>query len=269
MKINILIATLDAGICKVEKMLMEPIINLKYVVSHQVTKEQFSAIPENLKRDDVIISQLKGKGLSRNRNNAIALADGDIGLVADDDTQFKPEYIENLIDAFESDRSIDVACFKIATPEGKPDYKDYPDHSYLLNDAIMHFVSSIEIAFKLDAVKSRGLQFHEQFGIGSPLISYGEEAVFIHDCIKSGLKVKYIPSYVVEHASESTVKALDEYASERVLFKGAYDAYRYGWLAFPAAFVDLLRLWKALNNHQKNKLQYLKERLQGIVHIYK
>lgn len=269
MKVNILIATIDAGIDKVEKMLMAPITNVQYVISHQVTGNKFSAIPENLRRDDVIIRQLNGKGLSRNRNNAIALADGDIGLVADDDTQFKPEYIENLIDAFESDRAIDVACFKIATPEGKLDYKDYPEHSYLLNDASMHFVSSIEIAFKLDAIKSRGLQFHEQFGIGSPLISYGEEAVFIHDCIKSGLKVKYIPSYVVEHDSESTVKTLDEYSSRRVLFKGAYDAYRYGWLAFPAAFLDVLRLWKTLKNHQKNKLQYLKERLQGVVHIYR
>lgn len=269
MKINILIATIDAGINRVEKMLMEPIANLKYVISHQVTENKFSAIPENLKRDDVVIGQLEGKGLSRNRNHTIALADGDIGLVADDDTKFKPEYIENLIDAFESDRAIDLACFKIATPEGKPDYKDYPDQSYLLNDAIMHYVSSIEIAFKLDAVKSRGLQFHELFGIGSPLISYGEEAVFIHDCIKSGLKVKYIPRYVVEHASESTVKSLDEYSSERVLFKGAYDAHRYGWLAFPAAFLDVLRLWKILNNHQKKQLQYLKERLQGVVHVYK
>lgn len=269
MKIDILIATIDAGINKIDKILLEPKANIRYIISHQVSDNKYSRIPECLHRKDVIIGQLEGRGLSKNRNNLLALADGDIGLLADDDAKYRPEYIYNLIDAFESDRSMDMACFKIATPEGKPEYKDYPEGTYLLNDASMHFISSIEIAFKLDAIKSRGIQFNELFGMGSPLIIYGEEAVFIHDCIKSGLKVKYIPEYIVEHPAESTIKALDEFSSEKVLFKGAYDAHRYGWLAFPAAFIDMVRFRKELNRYNKSRLLYLKERLKGAYYIYR
>lgn len=269
MMINILISTIDAGIGKIEKVLLRPRPDLKYIVSHQVTGERYRPVPEALQREDVVVGQIAGRGLSRNRNNAIALADGDIALLADDDVRYRPEYITALLEAFRADPDVDVGCFRIATPDGEGEYKDYAAHAFLLNEESHHFISSMELAFRLAPIKSRGITFDPRFGAGSELVSHGEEAVFIHDCIRAGLKVKYIPAYVVEHPANSTIKAMPPYAAERNIFKGAYDARRYGWLAYPAAFFGALRLWPELKKAGTGPARYMRERLRGASYIYR
>lgn len=269
MIVNILVCTIDAGIERVEKILLEPRQDLKYFISHQVTDECFRKIPESLKRSDIVVGQIEGRGLSRNRNNAFYMADGDVAMIADDDVHYREEYINNVIEAFEADPGLGVACFKIATPESDPEFKDYTDHPYLLNEESNHYISTLEISYRIDLIRNKGIIFDERFGLGSELNSFGEEAVFIHDCIKAGLKVKYIPEYVVEHPAVTTIKSLARYATLNVVFKGAYDARRYGWLAFPAAFLDTFRLRGELKSESKKPKDYLRERLQGACYILK
>lgn len=269
MLVEILIATIDKGIERVENILLDPRPDLKYIVSHQLTDARFSAIPEILKRKDVLVKQIDGRGLCRNRNNALALASGDLVILADDDVCYRPEYIQNVLDAFKSNKDMDVGCFKIATPAGDPEYKDYTAQTYLLNDQSCHYISSLEIAFRLDPVRNKGIVFDERFGLGSRLNSFGEEAVFIFDCIKAGLKVRYIPEYIVQHPAVSSIKSLNKYATSNNVFKGAYDARRYGWLAFPAAFYDAMRLWPEISRQRKRPLKYLGERLSGAAYIYR
>lgn len=267
MIVNILICTIDAGIERVEKILLDPRPDLKYIISHQVTDERLRMIPDTFKRNDVVVGQVEGRGLSRNRNNTLLMADGDIALLADDDVRYREEYINNVIEAFEADPDLDVACFKIATPEGDPEYKEYSTEPYFLNKESRHYISSLEIAFRIKAVKERSIKFDERFGLGSGLISCGEEAVFIYDCIGAGLQVKYIPEYVVMHKEISTTKALDKYDSVKNIFKGAYDARRFRWKAIPAAYLDAYRLRTDLNKNDKRALSYLRERLRGACYI--
>ncbi len=269
MIVNILIATIDDGIDRIEEILLDPRPDVKYIVSHQVTAEEYRREPAALEREDVVVEQLKGRGISRNRNNAIAVADGDIALLADDDVRYRQEYINALIKTFNDDSSIDVACFKIATSGEEESYKDYAERSYLLNEEVHHYVSSMEIAFRLKAVKNRNIVFDQRFGLGSKFVSYGEEAVFIHDCIKAGLKVKYVPVYIVEHSAQSATKIKADYTAEKNIFKGAYDARRFGWLAFPAAFLGAWQLRAQLKKAKKPAFQYLRERLRGAWHIYR
>ncbi len=269
MLVNILISTIDAGISKVEKILLEPRTDLEYVISHQITDSIYRPIPDVLKRSDIVISQIEGRGLSRNRNNSLALANGDIGILADDDVRYCNEYIDTVLAAYESDKDLDVACFKIATPAGEPEYKDYYAEAYLLSEESHHYLSSLEITFKLKKIREKTIRFDERFGIGSKLNIFGEEAVFIFDCLKKGLKVKYLPAYIVEHEATSTIKTLEKYAVRNNLFKGAYDARRYGWLAFPAAFYGTLHLWNDIATTGRSPVAYLKERLQGAFYIYR
>ena len=269
MFVNILISTIDAGINRVENVLLPPRPDLKYVVSHQVTDEQFRAIPTVLQRNDVLIGQIEGRGLSRNRNNAFAMAEGDIGIMADDDVLYRNEYIDTVLAAYRADQNLDVACFKIATPAGEPEYKDYMAFPYLLNRESHHYISTIEITVRLKSLLENKILFDERFGLGSKLNSFGEEAVFIHDCIKDGLKVKYIPDYVVEHEATSTIKGTNHYAISSNIFKGAYDARRYGWLAFPASFYGTLKYWPELVRSEKSPYSYLQERLQGVFYIFR
>jgi len=268
MIVNILVSTIDAGIKRIENLLLPRRPDLKYVISHQVTNEQFRVIPPALQREDIIIGQIEGRGLSRNRNNAFALADGDIGILADDDVRYREADIDTVLDAYQKDQKLEVACFKIATPEGQPPYKDYYQFDYLLNDESHHYLSTLEITVRLSALKEHNLEFDERFGLGSKLNSFGEEAVFIHDCIRAGLKVKYIPEFIVEHEATSTIKSLEQYAESNNIFKGAYDARRYGWLALPAAIYGTFKFWLEIKKEGKRPLKYLQERLQGIIYIY-
>jgi len=267
MLVNILVSTIDAGIKQVDQLLLDPRPDLKYIISHQVTEERFRPVPEFLKRADILVSQIEGRGLSRNRNNGLALADGDIGILADDDVRYCNEYIDRVIAAYKSDKDLDVACFKIATPAGEPDYKDYCGNAYLLSEDSQHYLSSLEITFKLKKIREKKISFDERFGVGSELNIFGEEAVFVFDCIKKGLKVKYLPEYIVDHKALSTIKALEKYAETNNLFKGAYDARRYGYLAFPAAFYGTFRFWNDISTSGKRPSVYLKERLQGAFYI--
>jgi glycosyltransferase involved in cell wall biosynthesis len=269
MLVNIIVSTIDAGIRQVEKILLEPRPDLKYIISHQFTESIYRPIPDALKRNDIAISQIEGRGLSRNRNKALSLADGDIGVLADDDVIYRNEYINTVLTAYRADPDLGAACFKIATPAGEPEYKDYYTESYLLNEKSHHYLSTLEITFNLKKIRDNNIRFDERFGMGSELNIFGEEAVFIFDCIKKGLKVRYLPEYIVEHKSTSTIKSLEKYSVTNNIFKGAYDARRYGWLAFPAAFYGTIRFWGDISRDNKNPLRYLRERLQGVIYIYK
>ena len=267
MKLSVLVSTLDAGINRVEAVLLGPLPNVNYIVSHQVTADQYRIIPPELKREDVLLKQIEGRGMSRNRNSTLNLADGDIAILADDDVRYKPHYFQTVIEAFIADPQLDVACFKIATLPGEPEYKDYFPQPYSLNNESHHYISSIEIAVRLSSIRNKGVTFNEHFGLGSPFVQFGEEAVFIFDCVKGGLNVKYIPEYAVEHSSTSAATKQPEFGEVRVIFKGAYDAHRYGWKAVPAAILDALRLKRKLKASGKSPLLYLRERLRGASYI--
>jgi glycosyltransferase involved in cell wall biosynthesis len=267
MKLSVLVSTLDAGIDRVGAVLLEPLRDVTYFISHQVTAAAYRVIPPELQREDVSVTQIEGRGMSRNRNSTLKMADGDIALLADDDVRYKPQYFQTVIEAFYADPQLDVACFKIATHPGEPEYKDYFPQPYSLNNESHHYISSIEIAVRLSSIRKKGITFNEHFGLGSPFVQFGEEAVFIFDCIRSGLNVKYIPEYAVEHSATSAATKQPEFGEVRVIFKGAYDAHRYGWKALPAAFLDALSLKRKLKASGKSSLLYLRERLRGVSYI--
>ena len=86
-KIDVLICTIDAGITRVPKVLLEHMEGVRYVVSMQYTEEHFlQQVPEVLKeRTDVELCYLQGRGLSRTRNMALSHVTSDVLLIADDD----------------------------------------------------------------------------------------------------------------------------------------------------------------------------------------
>lgn len=89
--LDLLICTLDDGILKVASIFQEERNDVRYIVSQQITDERFRQIPSTfLLRKDVLVSQIEGKGLSVNRNNALSLARGDVALIADDDVRYLP-----------------------------------------------------------------------------------------------------------------------------------------------------------------------------------
>ncbi len=191
LSISILICTIDEGIEKVPSVLMSPMSDVNYVVSMQYTDERFlEMMPKELKeRADVIITTLQGKGLSRNRNNAMRYAIGDVCLIADDDNRYKREFVDSILNAYELHPEADIITFQAQNLEGEP-LHPYP----------ADFVSSVEMTFKQDI----GIAFDERFGLGSKHLCAGEEQVFMKDAEKAGKQILYIPQCIVQTPANTT-----------------------------------------------------------------
>lgn len=211
MTVEFLVCTIDQGIWKLSDLLMPPLPEVSYLVSWQHSLEKgggmdtppFAAegddatgmgIPPFLaEREDVRVVELQGRGLSRNRNNALRHAKGDLLVIADDDCRYTPECIDRIRQAFARHPGAAIIQFQGVTPEG--DYmRKYPEQPYEYRTRPRFaFVSSWEMVLNRHA----GLpQFDERFGLGAYL-SCGEEDVFVHQTSELGLQVYYEPCILV------------------------------------------------------------------------
>lgn len=267
MNLDILISTIDQGIENVISILLPVRPDVKYIISHQYLDEKFLPIPKELIREDVLVSQIPGKGLTKSRNNAIRLATGDVCVIADDDVKYTNEYFDTIIKAYQVS-SFDILCFKINTGKGNPEYKKYPQKQIVINSLSDHVPSSIEITFIRNKIIDNSINFDERFGLGSWL-SGGEENLFIYDAIKKGLKVGFIPEFIVEHPFESTNKSFPKYSQQRVRVIGALDARLNGLLSIPKAFFATLRYSIDLIRNKKNPFVYFYDRIAGSIYILK
>lgn len=266
MKVDILVSTINGGIDNVKNIILPFRTDLNYIISHQYTSNEYLSIPKELIRNDIKIIQIKGKGLSKSRNNVIKNAKGDICILADDDVRYTDDYIDRVKSTYENNE-IDVACFKIETNSGEPEYKSYDEGIKCFSLTNRTSVSSIELTFKPDKIKKAGIQFDIRFGIGSDKLIGGEETVFLVDCLKLKFKVCYFPHYIVNHPYENTIKRLNRFDKKRNMVSGAIDYRINGFSAIPRAFKVTYSLFTELKKHKKNSLKYLLERLRGVFYI--
>lgn len=184
MNIELLICTIDEGIQRVPDVLMPPQDGIGYVVSAQWTDPRWKEqVPQVLReRSDVTLTLLEGRGLSRNRNNAIAHATGDVLVVADDDCRYTSQLLQHIVEAYEAHPEADVIHFQALGLEGEP-LHPYP--------AV--FVSSVEMTFR----RHVQVRFDERFGLGSARLCAGEEQVWMADARRAGYTVRYEPKPIV------------------------------------------------------------------------
>lgn len=232
MTLEILISTIDEGIYNIPAMLLEPHDGIGYLVSWQHNEGKETAPPEELKRDDVKVVELAGRGLSRNRNNCLRHATADLCLIADDDCQYTPQQLQAVIDTFEQHPEVDIAAFKYTSMNRE---KKYPSQSIdLATPPRGYYVSSIEIAFKRESLQGK-LWFNELFGIGAPL-SCGEEEVLVLSAVRHGLKCQFFPIDIVRHDNvTSSFSGVEK--SGMLMARGAYT-----YLAHPKSFMARILL---------------------------
>lgn len=201
---------------------------VRYVVSMQYTEDSFKLlVPEMLtERDDVEVVFLKGRGLSRNRNNAIDAAYADILLIADDDEKLSADALLQLRQIYEEDDTIDIALIQICTLQGEP-LKTYPQGRTSFESALKqgYYPSSLEISLRRDKL-SDSLRFNTNYGLGSELLSAGEEDVFLCDALRRGLNAVCVP--IMIGATEQATTGSRFLTDEKVqMSKGAVFAYCY------------------------------------------
>ncbi|MBR1882238.1 MAG: glycosyltransferase [Muribaculaceae bacterium] len=202
MTLQLLISTIDEGITQVAQMLLPAHPAVSYVVSWQHSGGGECTLPETLRRGDVEVLHLSGRGLSRNRNNALRHATADVCLIADDDCRYTIEGLLAVLRTFADDARLDLASFKMQNASEAT--KEYPLHSCSLRQVPRgYYPSSVEIAFRRQSVQGR-LRFNENFGLGAPVFHCSEEEIFVHDALSLGLQCHFYPIIVVEHNHPTT-----------------------------------------------------------------
>lgn len=154
-------------------------------------------------------------GISNSRNEAIRHAHFDFGILCDDDIELMVENIEAL--AFELAQSkpqpeilIHPLMRDATTPWQK---KKFPAgrtirQSQWLKWRNLQHVNSMEIVLNLTFLKSQGIGFNPQFGLGSAHTTGGEEIELLSRIIRAGGRALFHPLPLRIHREISSGKSI-------------------------------------------------------------
>ncbi|MCI6070152.1 MAG: glycosyltransferase [Bacteroidales bacterium] len=199
--IQFLISTLGERIAQAAKVLLPPMEGVSYVVVWQRNGIGSDALPAELKeREDISIVEDNGKGLARSRNIALENATADLLVITDDDNRYDTAAIELIRNAFEKHPTAGLIQFQALTMEGKP-LRNYPAFPYAYETRPRGtYFCSVELVMRRKANLPR---FDERFGLGAEL-GCGEEEVFVHEAVKRGVKMIYVPQPLVRTDGATT-----------------------------------------------------------------
>lgn len=207
MKFELLISTMHKNIAEVLEMLKQSNVKCDALVVVQGVSEGYEQLKQSGQSIRIIFTE--EIGLSKSRNLALKHCSAKYGYIMDDDVVLDTNAIRSLVEVMESDGT-DIATCKYICKSGKypKKYKKTKFSHTMLSAAK---VSSIEICVNVNVIKDKGIEFDQLFGLGTSLPS-GEEYIFVTDCLKSSLKVKYYPIVIGVHPDFTS--GLDFYTDE-------------------------------------------------------
>lgn len=166
------------------------------VVINQCDREGYAEY--RTEKGTVRMYSVRQRGVSRSRNLAVEMAAADICLLCDDDEEFLPGYEKKILDAYGEIPQADVLIFKMVN---RP--PSFPDRMVRLRFPLTLRVSSWQISFRLEKLRTSGIRFDEHVGAGSGN-GAEEELKFLLDCEKAGLRIYYVPVEIASVAQEKS-----------------------------------------------------------------
>lgn len=134
------------------------------------------------------------RGVGRNRNLVLAHSNADVCVLADDDLRFVDGYPDLVRNAIAACPSADVLIFNLIeqTPTRKVNtrYRRLRWYGY-------GSYGAPRMVLRREAVLRAGVSFSLDFGGGARYGS-GEDTIFLHDCLKRGLKIFTAPMALAE-----------------------------------------------------------------------
>jgi glycosyltransferase involved in cell wall biosynthesis len=188
MKVDMLVSTMNK---KNIGFLNEMGIYSNAVVINQITEKNNICPSTSVTGDNLKFISVNDKGLTKSRNLALENSTNDICVLCDDDLFYYKDYEEKILEAYIENSEADIIVFQVKKSNDSF-YKRYGEKKKYLNFFTSMKVSSVEITFKRNSIIDSGIKFNEHFGAGSRFTS-GEELIFLAQCLKSGLKILYVP----------------------------------------------------------------------------
>ena len=205
------------------------------------------------------------RGLSRSRNMALRNATADICMIADDDMEYRSNYVDIVRSAFK-ENDADIIGFQVAGIE--KEYKQYASEERRISYLNSMKMSSVELAFRRNSLIEKNIWFDELIGAGTEFLM-GEENALLFDCLRKKLNIYYVPQIIADlHIGNST------------WFNGTNERYFIGkgaaFAAMNTPFTTLLilqfairkksfyqneaSLWEAICRMMKGKRLYIEKR---------
>lgn len=141
------------------------------------------------------------RGLSKSRNMAVRNATADICMIADDDMEYRSDYVDTVCAAF-SRLDADIIGFQVRGIEGV--FKIYSPKEQRISYLKSMRMASVEIAFRRIAFMEKDVLFDELIGAGTDFLM-GEENAMLFRCLQNGMRLYYVPQEIADlHIGNST-----------------------------------------------------------------
>ncbi len=189
MKIQVLVATMHQ---KDYGLLSKMNIQSDAIIANQCDRneiEEFMFMENKIK-----YLSFAERGVGLNRNNALMRADADVCLLADDDMIYINDYPSIVERYFNDNPDADVIIFNLIENPQKRYITKKTTRIRFYN--FMKF-GAARIAFRKNSVTKHGICFNLHFGGGAEY-SAGEDTLFLHSCLKHGLKIISVPCFIAE-----------------------------------------------------------------------
>jgi glycosyltransferase involved in cell wall biosynthesis len=162
------------------------------------------------------------RGVSLNRNTAIAAADGDVFVIADDDLVYRDDYAKMVVSVYDENPDVGVVVFDV--PSTNPDRPSPTlDSTRVLSRFEAVKFSGFQITFRA-ATLPKAVRFNEFFGPGAKYLTGGEDGLFLDDAYRAGLKIMFATVEIATVTHADSTWASVEWREPYFLGKGALFA---------------------------------------------
>lgn len=193
------------------------------IVGNQCDRDEIERFEHHGKK--VCWLSLRERGVGLNRNNVLMRGTADYLVLADDDMVFHDGYAKTVCDLFQRYPQADVLIFNL--DEARP--KRYKNTKVKkLNRSNYGKYGAARLALRRERIHMAGVSFNLLFG-GGAKYSSGEDSIFLHDCLKKGLRLYAMPLAIAELKDDRASTWFTGYNDQFFTDKGVFFAQIYGW----------------------------------------
>ena len=180
------------------------------------------------------------RGVGLNRNNGLLRCDADIAVIADEDIVYTDDYEEKILHEFKRNPDADILMFNVPAIEERRTYENVTHKRVRWYNYGRY--PAYAMCLRMESIRKANVWFSLLFG-GGAKYSNGEDSLFLHDCLKKGLKIYSVPIRIgQEMKRDSGESTWFKGFNEKFFYdRGVLYHYLYGVMAKPFALRFLLK----------------------------
>ena len=181
MRFQLLVAAVNA---QVDTLIKTMNIKSDAIIANQCKTDLIYDIKSGT--NNIIVIESSTVGVGKNRNLALDKSDADICLFSDEDIVYEDDYEAKVLNAFKEHEDASVITFNVIVDERRRTYFNEDVHEIKWNNYGRY--PAYAIAIKRQDIVNNNIKYSLLFG-GGAKYSNGEDSLFLHDCLKAGLKM--------------------------------------------------------------------------------